>query len=125
MEYVQMKLPRCFFTMSVDGVRVGTVVFELCADICPRTCENFICLCTGEKGIGSMGKPLTYKDSICHRQGSLQLMFCRHEMGVMKLFVFKTTSKRGTEKFTKKIRHTMFIKQIYHVLSLMLLRTHE
>ena len=26
----------------------GRVVFELFADICPRTCENFRCLCTGK-----------------------------------------------------------------------------
>ena len=42
------KLPRCFFTMNVDGMPLGTIVFELCADICPKTCENFMYLCTGK-----------------------------------------------------------------------------
>ena len=42
------KLPRCFFTINIDGMPLGTVIFELCADICPKTCENFMCLCTGK-----------------------------------------------------------------------------
>lgn len=28
---------------------VGRVVVELFSDICPKTCENFRCLCTGEQ----------------------------------------------------------------------------
>ena len=40
---------------------------ELYADVVPGTAENFRCLCTGEKGVGKMGKPLHFKGSKFHR----------------------------------------------------------
>lgn len=33
----------------------------------PKTCENFKCLCTGEKGKGLSGRPLHFKGSKFHR----------------------------------------------------------
>nr|XP_006819410.1 PREDICTED: peptidyl-prolyl cis-trans isomerase G-like [Saccoglossus kowalevskii] len=60
--------PRCFFDIEVNGVSAGRLVFELFADICPKTCENFRCLCTGELGIGkTTGKQMYYKGSPFHR----------------------------------------------------------
>jgi cyclophilin family peptidyl-prolyl cis-trans isomerase len=43
---------RCFFDVSIGGLQSGRIVFELFTDIVPKTCENFRCLCTGEKGPG-------------------------------------------------------------------------
>lgn len=46
----------------------GRIVFELFADVVPKTAENFRALCTGEKGIGkSTGKPLHFKGCPFHR----------------------------------------------------------
>ncbi|NXM78227.1 NKTR protein, partial [Serilophus lunatus] len=47
---------------------VGRIMFQLFSDICPRTCKNFLCLCSGEKGIGkTTGKKLCYKGTTFHR----------------------------------------------------------
>ena len=35
-------------------------------DIVPKMAENFIALCMGVKGEGTMGKPLCYKNSMFH-----------------------------------------------------------
>ncbi|KAL3696754.1 hypothetical protein R1sor_010830 [Riccia sorocarpa] len=59
--------PRVFFDIQIGGKLAGRMVIELYADTCPKTAENFRCLCTGEKGIGQSGKPLHYKESIFHR----------------------------------------------------------
>merc|ERR1712023_300495 len=49
------------------GAEAGRIVFELFADVVPKTAENFRALCTGEKGKGKSGKPLHYKGSGFHR----------------------------------------------------------
>lgn len=35
------------FIFSFCHLKVGRVVVELFSDVCPKTCENFRCLCTG------------------------------------------------------------------------------
>ena len=91
-----MPLPRCFFDVAINGIPSkllflikapfqhlagkkthiqyshffigGRIVFELFKDDCPKTVENFRCLCTGEKGEGrTTFKPLHYKGTPIHR----------------------------------------------------------
>lgn len=40
---------------------------QLYMDITPKTAQNFLSLCTGEKGVGAKGKPLHFKGSTFHR----------------------------------------------------------
>ena len=56
-----------YFSISIGDVPAGKVVFQLYNDVVPRTAENFRCLCTGEKGNGTTGVALSYKNSIFHR----------------------------------------------------------
>ena len=50
-----MANPKVFFDMEVGGNNAGRIVFELKADVVPKTAENFRALCTGEKGFGFKG----------------------------------------------------------------------
>jgi peptidylprolyl isomerase len=59
--------PRVYFDISIDGAPSGRLIFELFADVVPITAENFRALCTGEKGVGKSGRPLSYKGSGFHR----------------------------------------------------------
>ncbi len=59
--------PKVFFDVSIGGEAAGRITFELFADAVPKTAENFRALCTGEKGTGISGKPLSYKGSSFHR----------------------------------------------------------
>lgn len=59
--------PRVFFDIKIGDQNAGRIVFELFADVVPKTAENFRALCTGEKGNGQSGKPLHYKGSHFHR----------------------------------------------------------
>ena len=51
-----------YFDISIGNVPSGRIIFELYNDVVPKTCENFRCLCTGEKG-----GILTYKGCKFHR----------------------------------------------------------
>uniref|UniRef100_UPI00358FC071 peptidyl-prolyl cis-trans isomerase-like n=1 Tax=Myxine glutinosa TaxID=7769 RepID=UPI00358FC071 len=52
-----MALPKCFFQIDVEGKDLGRIVMELRSDVVPRTAENFLQLCTREKGKGYKGSP--------------------------------------------------------------------
>jgi peptidylprolyl isomerase len=58
---------RVFFDMKADNDNIGRITMELFNDVVPKTAENFRALCTGEKGMGKEGKPLSYKGSAFHR----------------------------------------------------------
>jgi len=63
--YPTIERSRVFFDIEIGSQDAGRVVFELYDDVVPKTAENFRCLCTGEKGTGTSGKPLTYKGTSC------------------------------------------------------------
>ncbi|MEN1726879.1 MAG: peptidylprolyl isomerase [Pseudomonadota bacterium] len=54
--------PKVAFDVKIGDQDAGTVVFELFADVVPKTAENFRALCTGEKG-----EDMTYAGSPFHR----------------------------------------------------------
>lgn len=59
---------KCYFDISIEGKDSGRIVLLLFKDKCPKTCENFRCLCTGERGSSKKyGKPLHYEGSRFHR----------------------------------------------------------
>ena len=62
-----MSAARVFLDVEIQGEAAGRIVIELFSDVVPRTSENFRCLCTGEKGVGKLGRPLHYKGSPFHR----------------------------------------------------------
>jgi len=59
--------PKVALDISIGGKPVGTLTLELFADTVPKTAENFRALCTGEKGMGKSGKPLSYAGTPFHR----------------------------------------------------------
>jgi len=62
--------PCVFFDISIGGEEAGRIEMELFAKVCPKTAENFRCLCTCAKGSGGFsgrGPPLWYRGSIFHR----------------------------------------------------------
>mmetsp|Transcript_13452 Transcript_13452/g.18411 ORF Transcript_13452/g.18411 Transcript_13452/m.18411 type:complete len:302 (+) Transcript_13452:322-1227(+) len=60
--------PTVFLEVEIDAKVVGKMEFELFAQDCPRTAENFRLLCTGEKGRGrDTGSELFYEGCPFHR----------------------------------------------------------
>ena len=52
--------PQVYFDVKIGKSSIGRIIILLRADVCPKTAENFRCLCTQEKGFG-------YQGSIFHR----------------------------------------------------------
>ena len=58
-----MPNPIVYFDISIGGAgAILRLSFELFADTVPRTADNFRALCTGERGYGQSGKPLTRRE---------------------------------------------------------------
>jgi peptidyl-prolyl isomerase G (cyclophilin G) len=59
---------KCYFDITINKQPAGRIVFQLYNDICPKTCENFRALCTGERGAGkTTNTRLFYQGSSFHR----------------------------------------------------------
>ena len=58
--------PVVYFDIEIRDEEIGRIVFELFADVTPKTAENFRALCTGERGTPRQHK-LWYKGSVFHR----------------------------------------------------------
>lgn len=57
-----------FFDVKIgNAADTERIVMGLYGGSVPKTAENFRALCTGEKGVGKLGKPLHYKGSTFHR----------------------------------------------------------
>jgi cyclophilin family peptidyl-prolyl cis-trans isomerase len=61
------KNPKVFFKISANGASIGEIVFELRADVVPKTADNFRQLCIGTSGKAPTGQALWYKGSAFHR----------------------------------------------------------
>ena len=70
-------LPRVYLDIAIatdketgeqDPAVVERVELELNVPVAPKTCYNFYCLCTGERGLGEVtGVPLCYRGTSFHR----------------------------------------------------------
>jgi len=56
-----------YFDIEIGKRPAGRIVIGLYGKIAPKTTENFRALSTGEKGVGSKGKPLHFQGSKFHR----------------------------------------------------------
>ena len=56
-----------FFDINIGSESAGRLKMELYGSVAPETVENFRALCTGEKGVGPLGKPLHYQGCTFHR----------------------------------------------------------
>ncbi|XP_071892227.1 probable inactive peptidyl-prolyl cis-trans isomerase-like 6 isoform X3 [Anas platyrhynchos] len=56
-----------YLDIAIDKQPIGTLLFELFSDVCPKTCENFRALCVGGVKSPYSGRELTYKNSCFHQ----------------------------------------------------------
>mmetsp|Transcript_51891 Transcript_51891/g.121393 ORF Transcript_51891/g.121393 Transcript_51891/m.121393 type:complete len:387 (-) Transcript_51891:63-1223(-) len=68
--------PHVFLDIAIDGTDIGRVVCELFADVVPKTAENFLALCKGDRGLGQRGKPLHYQGCVFHRILTNSAVYC-------------------------------------------------
>lgn len=61
-----IRRPNAYFDVNIEGKNVGRIIFELFADYVPKTCQNFMALCTGNH-LNKEKKVLHYKGSPFHR----------------------------------------------------------
>jgi cyclophilin family peptidyl-prolyl cis-trans isomerase len=58
---------RVFLDVQIGDYAPKRIVIRLFTDMCPKTCESFRALCTGELGTTRSGHPLFYQDVPFHR----------------------------------------------------------
>merc|ERR1711998_315603 len=58
---------KVYFDISIGGEPAGRIEMGLFGKTVPKTVENFRTLASGEKGMGSKGKPLSFVGSPFHR----------------------------------------------------------
>lgn len=58
---------KCAFDVQIGKDKPQTIVIGVFGDVVPKTAANFMALCTGEKGKGKAGVPLSYTGSKFHR----------------------------------------------------------
>lgn len=56
-----------FLDIEIGGVSAGRITIELFDQEVPKTARNFRELCTGQRGMGTLGSKLHFKKSIFHR----------------------------------------------------------
>ncbi|CAH2252238.1 peptidyl-prolyl cis-trans isomerase-like 6 [Pelobates cultripes] len=56
-----------YLDIDIQEKPIGRLLFELFSDMCPKTCQNFQTLCTGQAGDSPNGLKLHYKNSVFHR----------------------------------------------------------
>ena len=61
-------MPRVYLDLAIAENDIGRVEIELNGHVMPKTSYNFLCLCTGRRGLGEVtGLPLCYRGSCFHR----------------------------------------------------------
>jgi peptidylprolyl isomerase len=53
--------PMTFFDISIDGIYIGRIIFELFTDVVPKTCENFRYYCVSHNDNNSYYKTKLFK----------------------------------------------------------------